>query len=103
MRFSFFFFTKSHMNVTSSYTRPVRLACQLTVNNIFLSEQTSHQQQPTVFFSQNKSALATMGKKRLCPVMGRARAIGLFVWLVADGWCWFVLREKYCWLVAGLF
>jgi hypothetical protein len=20
----------------------------------------------------------------------------LFVWLVADGWCWFVLREKYC-------
>jgi hypothetical protein len=25
----------------------------------------------------------------------------LFVWLVADDWCWFVLREKYCWLVAG--
>jgi hypothetical protein len=25
----------------------------------------------------------------------------LFVWLVADGWCWFVVREKYCWLVAG--
>jgi hypothetical protein len=25
----------------------------------------------------------------------------LFVWLVADGWCWFVLREKYCWLVGG--
>jgi hypothetical protein len=23
------------------------------------------------------------------------------VWLVADGWCWFILREKYCWLVAG--
>jgi hypothetical protein len=20
---------------------------------------------------------------------------------VADGWCWFVQREKYCWLVAG--
>jgi hypothetical protein len=20
---------------------------------------------------------------------------------VADRWCWFVLREKYCWLVAG--
>jgi hypothetical protein len=19
---------------------------------------------------------------------------------VADGWCWFVLKEKYCWLVA---
>jgi hypothetical protein len=26
--------------------------------------------------------------------------ISLFGWLVADGWCWFVLREKYCWLVA---
>jgi hypothetical protein len=37
--------------------------------------------------------------------------VELFVWLVADGWCWFVLREKYadgwfvlrekyCWLVA---
>jgi hypothetical protein len=20
---------------------------------------------------------------------------------VADGWCWFVLRKKYCWLVVG--
>jgi hypothetical protein len=19
---------------------------------------------------------------------------------VIDGWCWFVLREKYCWLIA---
>jgi hypothetical protein len=26
---------------------------------------------------------------------------GLFGWLVADGWCWFVLRVEYCWLVAG--
>jgi hypothetical protein len=27
----------------------------------------------------------------------------LFVWLVvlAGGWCRFVLREKYCWLIAG--
>jgi hypothetical protein len=24
----------------------------------------------------------------------------MFGWLVADGWCWFVLREEYCWLVA---
>jgi hypothetical protein len=23
----------------------------------------------------------------------------MFGWLVADGWCWFVLREEYCWLV----
>jgi hypothetical protein len=30
-----------------------------------------------------------------------ARTKRLFGWLVADGWCWFVLREEYCWLVAG--
>jgi hypothetical protein len=24
----------------------------------------------------------------------------VFGWLVADAWCWFVLREKYRWLVA---
>jgi hypothetical protein len=25
----------------------------------------------------------------------------VFGWLVADGWCWFLLREEYCWQVAG--
>jgi hypothetical protein len=27
----------------------------------------------------------------------------MFGWPVADGWCWFVMREEYCWLrlVAG--
>jgi hypothetical protein len=25
----------------------------------------------------------------------------LFGWLVGDDWCWFNLREQYCWLVAG--
>jgi hypothetical protein len=29
------------------------------------------------------------------------RVNSLFGWLVADGWCWFVLREEYCWLVAS--
>jgi hypothetical protein len=30
--------------------------------------------------------------------------ISMFVWLVADGWCWFVLREKYgCLVAAGWF
>jgi hypothetical protein len=24
-----------------------------------------------------------------------------FVWLVADRWCWFVLKEKYCSLITG--
>jgi hypothetical protein len=33
----------------------------------------------------------------------REEISALFVWLVADGWCWFVLREKYCRLVVGLF
>jgi hypothetical protein len=28
-------------------------------------------------------------------------ASSMFGWLVADGWCWFVLREEYCWLLAG--
>jgi hypothetical protein len=26
--------------------------------------------------------------------------VSLFGWLVADGWCWSLLREKYYWLVA---
>jgi hypothetical protein len=38
---------------------------------------------------------------RIIRVSRRAGDISLFVWLVADAWCWFVLREKYCWLVAG--
>jgi hypothetical protein len=29
------------------------------------------------------------------------QSYSLFGWLVADDWCWFVLREEYCWLVAG--
>jgi hypothetical protein len=39
--------------------------------------------------------------KVFCPFFRTICISGLFVWLVADGWCWFVLREKYCWLVAG--
>jgi hypothetical protein len=31
----------------------------------------------------------------------RLQESSLFGWLVADGWCWFVLREEYCWPVAG--
>jgi hypothetical protein len=31
----------------------------------------------------------------------RFHSSSLFGWLVADGWCWFVLREEYCWLVAA--
>jgi hypothetical protein len=27
--------------------------------------------------------------------------MSLFGWLVADGWCWFILREEYCLLIVG--
>jgi hypothetical protein len=33
--------------------------------------------------------------------MDSGQTISLFGWLLADGWCWFVLREEYCWLIAG--
>jgi hypothetical protein len=36
-----------------------------------------------------------------CHVLHDRGFFSLFGWLVADGWCWFVLREEYCWLVAG--
>jgi hypothetical protein len=28
-------------------------------------------------------------------------SVSLFGWLVAGDWCWFVVREKYCWLACG--
>jgi hypothetical protein len=36
---------------------------------------------------------------RIAGSCSHVRAAGLLGWLVADGWCWFVLREEYCWLV----
>jgi hypothetical protein len=43
------------------------------------------------------------GRRGFCasPISAPVWFVWLFVWLVADGWYWFVLREKYCWLVAG--
>jgi hypothetical protein len=42
-----------------------------------------------------------------CWMQGRRRVetSSLIVWLVADGWCWFILIEQHCWwlLVTGLF
>jgi hypothetical protein len=40
-------------------------------------------------------------EKKKNAAKAKSKSNGLFGWLVADGWCWFVLREKYCWLVAG--
>jgi hypothetical protein len=37
-----------------------------------------------------------------CHVCSGYHTTSLFGWLLADGWYWFVLREKYCWLVAGV-
>jgi hypothetical protein len=37
----------------------------------------------------------------ICLGFSSLSIFSLFGWLVADGWCWFVLREEYCWLVAG--
>jgi hypothetical protein len=34
-----------------------------------------------------------------CGAVGTPVSGSMFGWLVADGWCWFVLREEYCWLV----
>jgi hypothetical protein len=41
----------------------------------------------------------------MAPAQVRQRRVGrvnvsLVVWLV-DGWCWFVMKEKYCWLVCS--
>jgi hypothetical protein len=44
---------------------------------------------------------ATMPRPSIRRICIELPANSLFGWLVADGWCWFVLREEYCWLVAG--
>jgi hypothetical protein len=40
-------------------------------------------------------------RKMLILEMEGVRVCDLFGWLVADGWCWFVLREEYCGLVCS--
>jgi hypothetical protein len=37
-----------------------------------------------------------------CHPASSSRSYHLFVWLMAGGWCWFVLTEKYCWLAGGM-
>jgi hypothetical protein len=39
---------------------------------------------------------------RAVPRSDTSKTLGLFAWPVADGWCWFILREKYWLLVACL-
>jgi hypothetical protein len=46
----------------------------------------------------NEASSVSVGSGRV--LANNSRTSSLFGWLVADGWCWFVLREKYCLLVA---
>jgi hypothetical protein len=52
--------------------------------------------------NSRSSQLSSASSPTVCLVIKVSSPAGsLFGWLVADGWCWFVLREEYCWLVAG--
>jgi hypothetical protein len=48
-------------------------------------------------FTRVATATVVLGTAETLP-KGPCSLLG---WLVADDWCWFVLREEYCWLVAG--
>jgi hypothetical protein len=48
---------------------------------------------------KNSNGSGDPDRRRTDP--GGPGTLSLFSWLVADGWCWFVLREEYCWLVTG--
>jgi hypothetical protein len=49
----------------------------------------------------NEEGSCVPGRRTAAAYICTIGVSSLFVCLVADGWCWFVLREKYCWLVAG--
>jgi hypothetical protein len=95
---------------------------------LFSHNKPATSNQPAVLFSQNKPAPAISHQPNeqavsthkdpgvfyplspvrpfsiFTPVQSESNKIwSMFGWLVADGGCWFVLREEYCWLVAGLF
>jgi hypothetical protein len=56
-----------------------------------------------LFSSSSPAGQQRVHEKRAAPrkSIPRGESHSLFVWLMADSLCWFVLREKYCWLVAG--
>jgi hypothetical protein len=49
---------------------------------------------------QNERAICVFTSRKVIASLLQ-KSSSLFGWLVADGWCWFVLREEYCWLVAA--
>jgi hypothetical protein len=60
-----------------------------------VSRHSSHQ-----FFSTSPHLKRDQNLLIYCLSIPSLNIYSMFGWLVADGWCWFVLREKYCWLVA---
>jgi hypothetical protein len=69
----------------------------------------ARQHHPASSADQNRTSGRDACIKQLCQSCNQSTpsvslSLGLFVWLVADGWCWFVLRESTAgWLlVAGL-
>jgi hypothetical protein len=71
----FFFCLHTHTQISVCFSPP--LPCEKLVKN---NDTNRHKMKPDDTKIKNRS---------------------LFGWLVADGWCWSVLREEYCWLVAG--
>jgi hypothetical protein len=62
----------------------------------------SKESRPPPFMPESRITASTRAGCRGGGVLQSSVAINsLFVWLVADGGCWFVLREKYYWLVVG--
>jgi hypothetical protein len=55
---------------------------------------------PATAAMPRKGRTTTLATSFPLVIVGGRASRSMFGWLVADGWCWFVLREEYCWLVA---
>jgi hypothetical protein len=63
--------------------------------SLFCVSEKSYRYQNYFFFGR------IVGFRRHLVATCKSPIRSTFGWLVVDGWCWFVLREEYCWLVAG--
>jgi hypothetical protein len=54
-------------------------------------------------YTERLNLKATLGNlpRVALPVCAFGPALQRSIDYSADGWCWFVLREEYCWLVVG--
>jgi hypothetical protein len=76
----------------------------ITLNIIFFLEFQGFYSSFSVCFLKSKSTFIKKNDNATYVTSDARRKVrSLFGRLVADGWCWFVLREMYCWLVADLF